>query len=102
LTWNWNWNWMFDPDSPDIWFDELSIDELTAKINSLRYINIETPGKRLSDQTDAERARNYDAMVEVLKAAGLHCCGPDPTIAENKIKEGLKIPKPQPKPKAKK
>lgn len=86
-----------DPDSFDAWLDEMQIDELTTLRDRLRYINIETPGKGLSDQTDAERARNYDAIVDVLKAAGLHCCGTDPTSAENKIKEGLKVPKPKPK-----
>lgn len=99
------WGWLFSDDIED-WFDDESIpdtiDALQAKLNSLRYINIETPGKRLSDQTDDERARNYDAIVEVLKTAGLHCCGTDATIAEKKIKEGLKIPKPKPKPKPKK
>jgi hypothetical protein len=61
-----------------------------AHIEKLRYINIETPGKRLSDQSGAERVRNYEAIVEVLKTTGLHCCGDDPKKAEQTIKEGLK------------
>lgn len=61
-----------------------------ARIEKLRYINIEAPGKRLSDQSDAERVRNYEAVVEVLKATGLHCCGDDPKKAEQAVKEGLK------------
>jgi hypothetical protein len=89
----------FDPFEEEL--DDEEIDNLTAFKERLRYINIETPGKGLSAQTDAERARNYDAIVQVLKAAGLHCCGKDTTIAENKIKEGLKLDKPKPKPKPK-
>ncbi|MGB8702287.1 MAG: DUF4157 domain-containing protein [Thermosynechococcaceae cyanobacterium] len=61
-----------------------------ARIEKLRYVNIESPGKRLGDQTDAERIRNYEAIIEVLKATGLHCCGDDPKKAEESIKEGLK------------
>lgn len=56
----------------------------------LRYINIETPGKTLAEQTDAERVQHYEFIVETLKAVGLHCCGDDPTKAETSIKEGLK------------
>ena len=41
--------------------------------------------------------------LEVLKSVNLHCCGDDPTAAENKIKEGLVEPKGQKeKPKGKK
>jgi hypothetical protein len=95
-----------DPDWIDALFDWLEDDDpeiarLEALRDRLRYINIETPGKGLGDQTDAERARNYDAIVDVLKAAGLHCCGSDPAAAESKIKEGLKVPKPKPKEKPK-
>jgi hypothetical protein len=56
----------------------------------LRYINIETPGKTLAEQTDAECVQHYEFIVETLKAVGLHCCGDDPTKAEKSIKEGLK------------
>ena len=63
---------------------------LENRREKLRYINIESPGKSLSDQTDAERIRNYEAIVEILKAAGLHCCGEDMKKAEESIKEGLK------------
>jgi hypothetical protein len=91
----------FDPFGLDAELDEEAIDALEEFKKRLRYINIETPGMALSAQSDAERARNYDAIVDILKAAGLHCCGTDPTIAENKIKEGLKVPKPKPKPKSK-
>jgi hypothetical protein len=56
----------------------------------LRYINIETPGKTLAEQTDAERVQHYEFIVETLKAVGLHCCGDDPAKAEKSIKEGLK------------
>ncbi|HEX6711345.1 MAG TPA: hypothetical protein VF068_13525, partial [Rubrobacter sp.] len=59
----------------------------------LRYINIETPGKTLAEQTDAERVQHYEFVVETLKAVGLHCCGEDPTKAEKSIKEGLKTTK---------
>jgi len=62
-------------------------DESLAK---LRYINIETPGKTLAEQTDADRVQHYEFIVETLKAVGLHCCGDDPTTAEKGIKEGLK------------
>jgi hypothetical protein len=61
-----------------------------ARIEKLRYINIESPGKGLGDQTDKERIRNYEAIVEVLKAIGLHCCGDTPKKPEDSIKEGLK------------
>jgi hypothetical protein len=61
-----------------------------ARVRSLRYINIETPGPRLRDQSDAERIRNYEAIVDVLSGVGLHCC-PDQAKAEAAIKEGLKI-----------
>jgi hypothetical protein len=66
------------------------------KLESLRYINIETPGDAIADQTDAERVRNYEAIVQVLKAVGLHCCGPDPAAeaeAEKKVKAGLALAK---------
>jgi hypothetical protein len=63
----------------------------TTALNKLRYLNIEGPGKALKDQSDAERIRNYEAIVETLKAVDLHCCGEDPASAESKIKEGLKI-----------
>jgi hypothetical protein len=90
-----------DDDLIQAWLDELEIDDLELLKDRLRYINIETPGKGIAAQSDAERVRNYDAIVQVLKAAGLHCCGEDPTIAENKIKAGLKMEKPkQPRPKA--
>lgn len=62
-----------------------------ARISKLRYVNIETPGKAIADQTDAERVRNYQAIVEVLKALGLHCCGDDPTKAEKNIESGLTL-----------
>jgi hypothetical protein len=62
-------------------------DESLAK---LRYINIETPGKTLAEQTDSERVQHYEFIVETLKALGLHCCGADPAKAEKSIKEGLK------------
>ncbi len=61
-------------------------DESLAK---LRYINIETPGKTLAEQTDAERVQHYEFIVETLKAVGLHCCGDDPTKAEKSVKQGL-------------
>ncbi|HEY0606601.1 MAG TPA: DUF4157 domain-containing protein [Herpetosiphonaceae bacterium] len=60
------------------------------RLARLRYINIETPGKKLAEQTDAERVQHYEFVVETLKAIGLHCCGDDPTKAEAKIKAGLK------------
>jgi len=62
-------------------------DESLAK---LRYINIETPGKTLAEQTDADRVQHYEFIVETLKAVGLHCRGDDPMTAEKGIKEGLK------------
>jgi hypothetical protein len=55
-----------------------------ARIDKLRYINIEGPGKRIADLTDAERIQNYEAIVEVLETAGLHCCGDDPKKAKTK------------------
>jgi hypothetical protein len=63
----------------------------SVSLDKLRYINIETPGKRLSQQTDEERIRNYEAILEVLKEIGLHCCGEDLAKSEKNIKEGLKI-----------
>jgi hypothetical protein len=63
---------------------------MQARIDRLRFVNIESPGKRLSDQTDAERIRNYESIVQVLKAVGLQCCGTDPQQAEARVKEGLK------------
>jgi hypothetical protein len=63
----------------------------SVSLEKLRYINIETPGKRLSQQTDEERIRNYEAILEVLKEIGLHCCGEDLAKSEKNIKEGLKI-----------
>lgn len=62
-----------------------------ARIGKLRYVNVETPGKAIADQTDAERVRNYQAIVEVLKGLGLHCCGDDPTKAEKNIESGLTL-----------
>jgi hypothetical protein len=64
-----------------------------SRIDKLRFLNIETPGKKLTDQSDAERVRNYESIVEVLQAVGLHCCGTDPkqaAQAETSVKEGLK------------
>jgi hypothetical protein len=61
-----------------------------SRIDRLRFVNIEAPGKRLIDQTDAERIRNYESVVEVLKTVGLHCCGHDPKKAEESVKGGLK------------
>jgi hypothetical protein len=63
---------------------------MQARIDRLRFVNVESPGKRLADQTDAERIRNYESIVQVLKAVGLHCCGKDPQQAEARVKEGLK------------
>ena len=60
------------------------------RIRRLRYVNIETPGKALTDQTEAERISSYEAIVSVLKTLGLHCCGDDPAKAEGSIKAGLK------------
>jgi len=78
----------------DILFNKLLLVILPAatraRIEKLRFINIESPGHKLSDQTDAERVRNYEAIVEVLKTTGLHCCGDDPKKAEGNIKERLK------------
>ncbi len=59
----------------------------------LHYVNIETPGKAISDQSDSERARNYDAIVAVLDTLGLHCCGKDTGKADEAIKGGLKLDK---------
>jgi hypothetical protein len=59
-------------------------------LERLRFVNIESPGKRLTDQTDAERIRNYESVVEVLKTVGLHCCGQDPKKAEESVKGGLR------------
>lgn len=57
---------------------------------NLRYLNIETPGKALSEQTDTERVQHYEFIVTTLKAVGLHCCGADAAQAEQSIKAGLK------------
>lgn len=57
---------------------------------SIRYINIETPGHALSSQSDSERIRNYHMIVSTLNALGLHCC-PAPLADEQKIESGLKI-----------
>ena len=78
--------------TPQLWIPKFYIimKLLQQRRENLRYINIESPGKGLSAQTDAERIRNYEAIVEVLKAAGLHCCGTEPQKAEESIKEGLK------------
>jgi Domain of unknown function (DUF4157) len=62
-----------------------------ARISKLRYVNIETPGKAIADQTDVERVRNYQAISAVLKSLGLHCCGDDPTKAEKNIESGLTL-----------
>ena len=42
--------------------------ETTARVAKLRYINIKSPGKRIADQSDAERVRNYEAIVQVLSS----------------------------------
>jgi hypothetical protein len=67
-----------------------------AQHDRTRFVNVETPGLALNAQTDAERIRNYEAILAVLKPLGLHCC-PDPTAAEGHIKEGLKIDERKPK-----
>jgi hypothetical protein len=64
-------------------------EERDEALSKLRYINIEGPGKELSSQTGAERIRNYESIVEALKALGLHCCGDNPTKVETEIKQGL-------------
>ncbi|MBV9791738.1 MAG: DUF4157 domain-containing protein [Chloroflexi bacterium] len=61
------------------------------RLGQLRYINIETPGKTLAQQTDDERVQHYEFVVETLKALGLHCCGDEPTKAEEQIKAGLRV-----------
>ncbi|HEY0546168.1 MAG TPA: DUF4157 domain-containing protein [Pyrinomonadaceae bacterium] len=63
-----------------------------AGLEDLRFINIETqdeiPGKKAGEV----RAEGYDAIINVLKAVGLHCCGDaaETATAEKNIKEGLK------------
>jgi hypothetical protein len=61
-----------------------------SRIDKLRFLNIQTPSKNLTDQSDAERVRNYESIVEVLQSVGLHCRGTDPKKAETSVKEGLK------------
>jgi hypothetical protein len=87
------WDEFMNFDSIDAWLNEWEMDDVRTAQDRLRYLNVETPGKRLSDQTDAERVRNYESIVEVLKAASLHCCGADPAAVGKNIQEGLKIPK---------
>lgn len=61
----------------------------TDRIKKLRYINIESPGKKLPAQTGAERVRNYESIADILKNLGLHCCGQDSAKAEAAVKAGL-------------
>ena len=60
--------------------------EAAAKIS---FLNIETP-HNLPKKSDAEvKVANYEFIVEVMKAAGFHCCGKDPAAAEKSIKDEL-------------
>lgn len=62
-----------------------------AKFSNLRFINIETPIHKLENQSDAGRKKNYEFIVEALKAVKLHCCGGKEPEAEAKVKEGLTL-----------
>jgi hypothetical protein len=63
-----------------------------VRLSRLRYINIETPGLALSEQTDTERVDNYLFISSTLGTLGLHCCGHDPTAATARIRQGLSAP----------
>jgi hypothetical protein len=62
------------------------------RLDRLRFVNVEAPGKALADQTGAERVRNYEALLEVLEPLELHCCGKDTAAADKRIREGLNEP----------
>ena len=61
-------------------------------VQKLRYLNIETPARALDPgKTTAgkHRVEQYDAIVATLRTAGLHCCGDDPSAAEESIRTEL-------------
>ncbi len=60
-----------------------------AEAAKISFLNIETP-HNLPKKSDAEvKVANYEFIVEVMKAAGFHCCGKDPAAAEKSIKDEL-------------
>jgi hypothetical protein len=70
----------------------LTAGQREVRLSRLRYINIETPGLALSEQTDTERVDNYLFISSTLGTLGLHCCGHDPTAATARIRQGLSAP----------
>ncbi|HEY9420227.1 MAG TPA: hypothetical protein VIW92_02345, partial [Thermoanaerobaculia bacterium] len=65
------------------------------ELDKVRYINIETPHVTALNRPMSERVRNYETIVTVLSALGLHCCGKDEKEtkkAEGDIKAKLNPP----------
>lgn len=66
--------------------------ERAVRLSRLRYLNIETPRSptRAGQTREQLRLESYAAIVEVLRAVGLHCCGDDPAAGERRVREGLR------------
>lgn len=77
--------------------DKLKLTARNAVMEQVHFLNIETPGTALAQQTDKQRIENYEFIVSVLREFGLHCCGQEPAKAEASIKEGLKLERTGPK-----
>ena len=67
-----------------------SLAQPQAERDKLHFVNVEAP-------VDADVAKNFQALLEVLQTLGFDCCG---TTGAEEVKKGLK-PQPKPKPKAK-
>ena len=59
--------------------------------DKLRYLNIETPGLKLSAQTDSQRVEDFQLIKGILESVDLYCCGDPPESAEQGIETGLRI-----------
>ncbi|HEU4454899.1 MAG TPA: hypothetical protein VFR81_17685, partial [Longimicrobium sp.] len=83
------------------------VDESQKKIESLRFVNVETPAKQSDSSTPMwlHVVEQYRAIVATLKPLGLHCCKQDPallTSPEENVKMGIKAALQPPEPKKKK